>query len=84
MTHLFSPAEPVEVAETADGLPASLLWRGRHYAVAGVANRWRAEESWWADEAWREYFKLATTDGLLCVLYRDLHTGKWYCARIYD
>jgi hypothetical protein len=40
--------------------------------------------SWWSEEAWREYVKLTTTDGLLCTLYQDLRDGAWYLARLYD
>ncbi len=33
---------------------------------------------------WREYVKVATDTGLLCLLYRDLHDGGWFLARVYD
>jgi hypothetical protein len=41
---------------------------------------------WWEPEAaiWREYVKVATKTGLLCLLYRDLIQGGWFLARIYD
>ncbi len=42
--------------------------------------RWRdAEES-----IWREYVKVTTGTGLLCLLYRDLVSGGWFLVRIYD
>ena len=33
---------------------------------------------------WREYVKVTTDTGLLCLLYRDLHAGGWFLARVYD
>jgi len=49
---------------------------------------------WWEpDEAivrlrltnvWREYVKVTTGTGLLCLLYRDLLNGGWFLARVYD
>jgi hypothetical protein len=33
---------------------------------------------------WREYVKVTTDTGLLCLLYRDLHDGGWFLARVYD
>jgi hypothetical protein len=33
---------------------------------------------------WREYIKVTTDTGLLCLLYRNLHDGGWFLARVYD
>jgi hypothetical protein len=33
---------------------------------------------------WREYVKVTTDTGLLCLLYRNMHGGGWFLARIYD
>lgn len=68
------------------GLPEVFWWRGTRIRVAAIANRWRVRASWWVgeEEAWREYVKLTTTDGMLCTLYCDLRTGAWFCSRLYD
>jgi hypothetical protein len=65
-------------------MPRAFFWRGRRHVVAGISLRWRVRTGWWADEAWREYVKLTTVEGLLCTLYRDLSTDRWFCARLYD
>ncbi|NIV32630.1 MAG: hypothetical protein GWN58_25255 [Anaerolineae bacterium] len=41
---------------------------------------------WWEPEeaVWREYVKVTTGTGLLCLLYRDLLAGGWFLARVYD
>jgi len=86
MTRLWPAGDPIQVETGADGQPQSFLWRGVWHPVERVAARWRVRTGWWAagGEAWREYVRLTTVDGLLCALYRDLHTGAWFCARLYD
>jgi len=66
--------------------PVRFQLRGEWHEVAFIANRWRVHTTWWRPEAsaQREYFKLATSGGLLCVLYHDLQDQAWYCARVYD
>ncbi len=86
MTHLWSPGDPVEIITDPDGAPSAFGWHGAWHTVEHIANRWRVRTSWWLPEAtaWREYFKLTTSDGLLCTLYHDLYDGNWCCARLYD
>ena len=84
MSRLWADGDPIEVQVGSDGLPRAFYWRGAWRPVSAIANRWRVRASWWSEEAWREYFKLATADGLLCMVYHDLHGGGWFCARLYD
>jgi len=84
MTRLWPDGVPIQVVSGTDGLPQAFTWRGRRHTVTGIALRWRVRVDWWAEEAWREYVKLTTAEGLLCTLYRDLRTGAWFCARLYD
>ncbi len=86
MTRLWPAGDPVTVKIDGGGLPQSFWWRGVWHPVVTVANRWRVQASWWipSAEASREYFKLVTADGLLCVLYRDMLNDAWFCARLYD
>jgi hypothetical protein len=86
MTRLWAEGDPVDVVSGDDGLPVRFQWRGTWHEVELIANRWRVAANWWtpAAHAQREYVKLATTDGLLCTLYRDLVSGAWWCSRVYD
>ena len=53
--------------------------------MAEVAKRWRVDVDWWRGiSTARDYFKLATTTGLLIIIYQDLQTGAWYLQRLYD
>jgi hypothetical protein len=84
MSRLWAGGDPIQVAVDADGLPQAFYWRGAWRQVIRIANRWRVRAGWWSEEAWREYFKIATADGLLCTIYHDLHAGAWCFVRLYD
>ena len=86
MTRLWPRGEPIEVTLGPQGAPQAFLWAGAWHPVAAIANRWRVRSGWWAPDAaaWQEYVKLATADGLLCVLAHDLQGGGWRLVRLYD
>jgi hypothetical protein len=84
MTRLWPAGDSIQIRAGPDGLPQAFFWRETWHPVAAIANRWRVRATWWSVEAWREYFRLTTTDGLLCTLYCDLRTGEWFCSRLYD
>ena len=86
MTRLWSNGDPVQVVVGEEGSLRQLYWHGAWHEVSAIANRWRVRSTWWlpAADAWREYIKLTTADGLLCTVYRDLQEDAWYFARMYD
>jgi hypothetical protein len=59
-------------------------WNGTIYSVEIVTNRWRSDNDWWRGRIWREHFKVATTTGLLVIIYRDMLRDTWYLQRLYD
>lgn len=84
----FAPALPIEVvACRRTGAPTRLRWRGRARRVAGLEEEWEATHGWWADESevvHRHHYRLRMADGMLCLVYRDLGSSRWYLAGIYD
>jgi hypothetical protein len=84
----FRPAEPVEVtAQRRSGDPLALRWRGRAERVAWLDAPWEVVAEWWLDgpEATRRrYYRLLTRRGLLCVVYRDLGSGRWFLEEVLD
>jgi hypothetical protein len=94
MTRLCPEGEVVKV--WGDGeIPAGFVWRGASHRIT-VHSRWRIHTNWWQQGlsvsalsllkggTWREYLKVTTDSGLLCLLFRDLEGASWYLARIYD
>jgi len=60
-------------------------WTVRSITVDFVCNRWRDGGAWWSGESDREYIKLATDTGLLCVIAKDVDDGeRWVMVRVYD
>ena len=90
MTRLWSDGESVEVwaegLESREDTPTNFTWQGETHHVLEICNRWRIHTCWWepGETVWREYLKVATDTGYLCLLYRDLLVGRWFLARLYD
>jgi hypothetical protein len=84
MTRLWPDGQMIEVEADASGIPQQFIWWGSSHRVETVAGRWRVDEDWWRVRIWREYFKVATTSGLLVVLFHDLEAGGWCLQRLYD
>jgi hypothetical protein len=90
---LWPEGEPVAVWGEA-GTPDGFEWAGRAHRLLEVCNRWRVHTRWWEPEeaVWREYLKVTTDTGLLCLIYRDLLSEpvpsssreNWFLARLYD
>ena len=85
MTRLWPEGEPVETWG-ATATPDGFVWQGAPHRILEVSNRWRVHARWWAPDevVWREYLKVATDTGLLCLICRDLPAGDWLLARLYD
>lgn len=69
-----------------DDTPLGFVWQGAPHRIVEVCNRWRMHTRWWNPEktVWREYWKVATDDGWLCLLFYDRLREGWRLARIYD
>lgn len=84
MTRLWRVRQPITVAVDDSGVPTQFTWNGTTYAIEIVTNRWRSDNDWWRGRIWREHFKVATTTGLLVIIYRDMLRDTWYLQRLYD
>ncbi|MGE5617957.1 MAG: hypothetical protein ACM3US_01720 [Sphingomonadaceae bacterium] len=91
-----APATPIPVLPDAVGRPYLLFLGGKREVVRELCNRWRVREEWWRREVYRDYYRLITESGRLCVVYRDLSpqppslpgkggqlTPPWFLERIY-
>jgi hypothetical protein len=90
MTRLPSNGEQISVIHPAgfagEEPPSGFHWQQEPHHILEVCNRWRVHARWWEGDraVWREYFKVTTDSGLLCLIYHDLQSGNWYLSRIYD
>jgi hypothetical protein len=85
MTRLRPEGEPVETWGSGER-PEGFVWQSVSHSILEVSNSWRVHTRWWApgEVVWREYLKVVTDTGLLCLIYRDLPTGSWRLTRLYD
>jgi uncharacterized membrane protein (DUF2068 family) len=84
MSRFWAAGQPIQVVTDELATPTKvMLDRGVH-PIAQVLERWRVDEGWWQRRAWREYFKVLTTTGMLLVVYHDIPRHEWRLQRIYD
>ena len=85
MTRLWPQGEKIKTWGEEE-TPSGFVWQRSSHQVVDVCNRWRIHTRWWESGAaiWREYVKATTDTGLLCLIYRDLSSGDWFLARVYD
>ena len=76
----------MEVWGGEEDMLSGFVWQGTSHHIKESYIRWRIHTRWWEpDKAiWREYVKVETNTGLLCLLYQDLLKGGWFLARVYD
>lgn len=84
VTRLWPEGASIDVTAGADERPLRFAWQGRTHEVDAITREWRVSTDWWRGPAWRAYFKLTTTSGMLVILYRDLGNDQWYLQRIFD
>lgn len=84
MAKLLEKPEELKVSVNVQGIPLTLVRNGEAQRITKVYQRWRVVEEWWGKEILRNYFRVKTSRGLVCDIYRDMPAGCWYLSRIYD
>lgn len=84
VSKLFREPEELKVKTDAEGMPVNIIRDKRVERVLKVYKRWRISDKWWQREVSREYFTIETAGGLVCDIYRDMMTKRWFLSRIYD
>jgi hypothetical protein len=74
------------LTENEEEVPQGFYWHGDAHRILDLCNRWRIHTRWWEprDAVGREYWKVVTDTGLLCLIYRDLLSGGWFLCRVHD
>ena len=85
MTRLWPDEEPIMTWGGQD-MPTGFEWQGKLHYIQEICNHWQVHTRWWepAETIWREYLKVTTDKGILCLIYRNLTNGNWFLARLYD
>jgi len=82
----YPNGDPIRVRADGDGTPVVFTWRGQPHRVDTVEDVREPRLDWWAPtgEIHRVYYLVTTNRGLICEIYRDVPTGAWYVARVFD
>ena len=84
MAKLLEKPEELKVKVNVQGVPLTLARDGEKQRVTKVYERWQKVEEWWGKEVTRNYFRVKTSKGLVCDIYRDMPDGNWYLSRIHE
>jgi hypothetical protein len=84
MTKLWRSSHVLAVTTDDENLPQYFRWGGETHHIDNICNQWRIHNDWWRSQIWRDYYKVETTDGYLCIIYRDLIADTWHLVRVYD
>lgn len=78
--------KPQEIRVTANiqGVPLGFTRNGHREKVAAIYEQWRVADEWWGNEVERNYFRIKTSAGLVCDIYRDVVANQWYLSKIHD
>lgn len=77
-------AEEIEVKTNLSGVLIGLKRNGHREKIVGIYEHWRLADEWWGQNVERDYFRVRTSRGLVCDIYRDIQSNHWYLERIYD
>jgi protein ImuB len=82
---LRRPAPLETVSIVPDGPPISFRRAGRRYDVARHWGPERIETGWWRRAAaWRDYYRVETTEGRRFWLFRRRRDGRWFLHGVYE
>ena len=84
MAKVQEKPEELKVRVNIQGVPLTLARNGDKQRVTKVYENWQTVEEWWGKEITRNYFRVKTSKGLVCDIYRDMPDNNWYLSQIYD
>lgn len=84
MSKLLEKPKEIKVRSNVEGIPANIIRNGKLERVESIYQRWRVADEWWRQEIARDCFRIRTSSGFVCDIYRDMLTNCWYLSRIHD
>jgi protein ImuB len=83
--HLLRRPEPLTViASVPVGPPVRFSRYGQQHHISGYAGPERIETGWWRGRsAWRDYYRVETTEGRRFWLFRRRQDGRWFLHGVY-
>jgi len=82
MTRILN--RPADVTTGRGGLPVSFRCGGARHRVRQVMDSWHEAGRWWEQESETVTYRVATVDGGVFELTRNLASNRWYLYKAYD
>jgi len=84
MAKLLEKPEELRVTANIEGTPLTITRNGKAERVTRIYQRWNVSEQLFQQEILKNYFKVRTSKGVICDIYRDTASNSWYLGRICD
>lgn len=84
MAKILEKPEELKVTVNVQGTPLTLARNGDRQRITRVYEKWRTEDELFGREMSRHYFRVKTSKGMVCDIYRDMPGDNWYLLRIHD
>lgn len=84
MAKLLEKPEELRVTANIEGTPLTITRNGKAERVTRIYQRWNVSEQLFQREILKNYFKVRTSKGVICDIFRDTASNSWYLGRICD
>jgi len=82
----YPAGESIRARADHAGRPIAFVFQGHPHRVESVEEAREPRLDWWSPtgEIHRTYYLVSTDRGMICEIYRDMLTGDWFLARVFD
>jgi len=84
MAKLLEKPEELKVNANIEGTPLTITRNGKAERVTRIYQQWQVSEQIFEQEILKSYFRVRTSKGIICDIYRDTASNSWYLGRLYD
>ena len=82
MSKLLEKPEELRVTTNIEGTPLTITRNGKAERVTGIYGQWHVSEQLWGQKILKNFFRVRTSKGLICDIYRDTASNLWYLNEI--
>ena len=84
MAKLLEKPEELKVTTNIEGTPLTIARSGKSERITMIYKSWRESVQMQSQEILKNCFRIRTSKGLICDIYRDIVSNLWYLDRICD
>lgn len=82
MAKLLEKPEELRVTANIEGTPVTITRNGKAERVTRIYQQWRVSEQLFEQENLKNYFRVRTSKGLICDIFRDTASNSWFLGRV--